>query len=385
MKAFLSLILAPVIFIARLLGQFGPPLGGSNKLAPTNAATLQFENLGRFAWPAFKISATVAGFTALFLVCGGETAAGVGICLALLCAPKATYALGIATAIPIFTDERLGEIDYYPVAAATKIPAGVLVGLNAGGAAVSASDAVSIRVIGRAEETVDNTSGAAGDLSVNVKRGVFKFANSAAHAITAAMVRKMSYVEDNQTVASTSTYLSPAGTIRGVDADGGVWIDTRSVSAAGRSGLTDSTTGTVGTTLAAGVGINTVTFPIENASIANGDIVVAYVPGYRFKLLKATYVTNKVVTTAAKLSTITPKISGVAVTGGVISLTSATMTPVGTLVAGTAVSATNVGSALDSITLTASATTAFVEGNGSIVLEIQNMDTADAVASLAAA
>lgn len=154
-------------------------------------------------------------------------------------------------------------------------------------------------------------------------------------------------------------------------------------SGVGQSALTDSTTGTAGTTLAAGVGITTLTFPIENASIANGDIVVAYVPGYKFKILKVTYVTNKPVTTGSKLSTITPKITGVAVTGGVLSLTSATMTPIGTLVNGTSVTANNTGSATDSITLTASSTTAFVEGNGSFLIEIQNMDTADAIASQA--
>lgn len=146
-----------------------------------------------------------------------------------------------ATTIPISTDERLGEIDYYPVAAATKIPAGVIVALNAAGNAVNASDAAALRVIGRAEETVDNTAGAAGDLFINVKRGVFKWANSGTNAIASPThLRKFAYVEDNQTVATTSTNKIIAGRIRSVDADGGVWVDTRLSALA--AAVTDGTT-----------------------------------------------------------------------------------------------------------------------------------------------
>lgn len=150
-----------------------------------------------------------------------------------------------ATSLPIFTDERLGEIYYIPVAAATKIPAGVIVALDANGRAVNASDTAALRVIGRAEETVDNTAGGAGDLSINVKRGVFKWVNSAANAITAAYLRKPAYVEDNQTVATTSTNKVVAGRIVAVDADGGIWIDTRALAIA--AALTAaSTNGTAG-------------------------------------------------------------------------------------------------------------------------------------------
>lgn len=192
--------------------------------------------------------------------------------------------------------------------------------------------------------------------------------------------------------ASEGVFQTPAGLLINNDSGAvtteklGFWGVTPVVQPtnASQAALTDNTTGAAsGTTMAAGVGVYTLTFPIENASIANGDVVVAYVPGHKFKILKVTYVTNKPVTTGSKLSTITPKITGVAVTGGVLSLTSATMTPVGTLVAGTAVTAANTGSSTDSITLTASATTAFVEGNGSFVIQIQNMDSADAAAAIA--
>ncbi len=145
----------------------------------------------------------------------------------------APLALGVATTVPRFTDERPGDIDYLPLAANTKIPAGALVATDANGRAVNAADAADTagrRVVGRAEETVDNTGGGAGALSINVKRGVFKFLNSADDPVTAAHFDKLVFVEDNQTVAIDSDNFIGAGRCRGIDPDdGGVWVDTRDI------------------------------------------------------------------------------------------------------------------------------------------------------------
>lgn len=154
--------------------------------------------------------------------------------------------------------------------------------------------------------------------------------------------------------------------------------------AAGQAALTDSTTGsTADSTLAAGAGITTITIPVDLPSVAGSALFSAYTPGYKFKLLKVTFADTKPVTTGSKLATITPSISGVNVTGGVLALTSATATPVGTLINGSTVTAANTGSATDTITLTGSSVTTFTEGQGVILLEVQNMDTADAFAKSA--
>src|SRR5207302_2645561 len=73
----------------------------------------------------------------------------------------------------------------------------------------------------------DNSAGANGAVTANVKRGVFKFDNSAGNAITAAQVGKACYVEDDHTVNKDGgANKIRAGTVVGLDSDG-VWVDTQ--------------------------------------------------------------------------------------------------------------------------------------------------------------
>lgn len=130
-----------------------------------------------------------------------------------------------AATAAIDTPERSGSVFNYPLAAATVIYQGTLVALDASGNAVAASDAAALRVVGRAEETVDNSDGSAGDLTINAKRGVFKFANSGTAAVDANDKGKVCFVEDDQTVAETSTHKCKAGRVLDVE-DDGVWVDT---------------------------------------------------------------------------------------------------------------------------------------------------------------
>jgi FKBP-type peptidyl-prolyl cis-trans isomerase 2 len=130
-----------------------------------------------------------------------------------------------AATAAIDTPERSGSVFNYPLAAATVIYQGTLVALDASGNAVPASDAAALRVVGRAEETVDNSDGDAGDLTINAKRGVFKFANSGTAAVDANDKGKVCFVEDDQTVAETSTHKCKAGRVLDVE-DDGVWVDT---------------------------------------------------------------------------------------------------------------------------------------------------------------
>lgn len=126
----------------------------------------------------------------------------------------------------IDTPEHPGNIVQLPLAAATTLCAGWLIAVDSSGNAVAASDAAGLRVIGRAEHDVDNSAGLAGALTVNVKRGVFRFANSATAAVDADDKGKVCFVEDNGTVAETSTHKLKAGRVFNVDA-AGVWVDTR--------------------------------------------------------------------------------------------------------------------------------------------------------------
>lgn len=126
----------------------------------------------------------------------------------------------------INTPERIGQVVAYPLAASTKIFAGTLVGLNSSGNAVPAADTAGLRVVGLAQETVDNSAGSAGDLKVATKHGVFKLNNSGTDAVDADDKGKICFVEDDNTVSETgTTHKVKAGRVLDVDADG-VWVNT---------------------------------------------------------------------------------------------------------------------------------------------------------------
>jgi hypothetical protein len=122
------------------------------------------------------------------------------------------------------TNMRSGDVINPPVAAATKIEMGKLVCANATGYAVEGSTATTLTALGRSEETVDNSAGADGDLKVQVRKGCFKFKNSATNAVTQASLGKTVYIEDDETVAKDAGGTkSAAGTMKELD-DDGVWV-----------------------------------------------------------------------------------------------------------------------------------------------------------------
>lgn len=113
-----------------------------------------------------------------------------------------------------------------PVAASQKIYAGALVMRNAAGNLVKGATATGLVGVGRAEEQVDNSTGAAGALSIDYLPGTFRFDNStAADEITAADIGSVCYAVDDETVAKThaTNTRSPAGIVEGVGAQG-VWV-----------------------------------------------------------------------------------------------------------------------------------------------------------------
>lgn len=125
------------------------------------------------------------------------------------------------------TQRRHADQFDFPVAAATKVLAGTIVMLNSSGYAKPGTTATDEKAVGIAEATADNSSGAAGDVSVPVRRGTFLLANSAStDEITNADYGSTCYVVDNQTVAKThaTNTRSAAGIVRGVTG-AGVWVE----------------------------------------------------------------------------------------------------------------------------------------------------------------
>lgn len=221
MKRLSLFLTSAVMLVIGLFGITNTPFAnnGSDGQPPTNNATVFFEK----AWHTIKVAvATVA-----LEVHGWFRSHH-------MAAPLALYA---ATTVARDTQSRPGEIANYPMAAATTIPLGAMVALDASGNAVNASDTAALRVVGRAEQTVNNSAGSAGDLTINVARGVFLWANSGTQAVTAAYKDKFVYVEDNQTVAITSTNKIVAGRVIEV-ATAGVWVDSTDKGAAAAAAVT---------------------------------------------------------------------------------------------------------------------------------------------------
>jgi hypothetical protein len=192
----------------------------------------------------------------------------------------------MAATAEINTPERPGSTTSYPVAASTKIFAGTLVAINSSGDAVPAANTSGLKVVGRAEETVDNSSGDAGDLNISVKRGVFRFDNSDSAAVDADDKGKVAYVEDDMTVAETASESIAAGVVLAVDSDG-VWIDTAILPVqVGSIGA-----GAVGTTELAAAAVTTAKLAdagITPAKLAGAAAVTATADGATTGIIPAT-------------------------------------------------------------------------------------------------
>ena len=153
--------------------------------------------------------------------------------------------------------------------------------------------------------------------------------------------------------------------------------------------ITDNSTGTASETIAAGAGVATITIPLTSLATGLGtgaiDLLTNYVPGYRFKLLAFDFVTTVAGTGAGASQTFNLEIGTTNVTGGVLNVTLASTDTIGEVTAGTAITAANVGTAADTLSIEMAASgTVFTAGAGYFVIKIQNMDTADAIASIVA-
>lgn len=113
----------------------------------------------------------------------------------------------------------------------------------------------------------------------------------------------------------------------------------------------------------------TVQFPVTLATVGNGDVVTEWTPGFAGTITGFEFIVGVPVTTADKTATFNLEINAVDVTGGVLVVTSALATPLGKVIAATAITALNVFDDNDTISIEASAVTAFVEGTGTLVIK----------------
>lgn len=123
------------------------------------------------------------------------------------------------------TSSRKGDLLELPVAAGVKIFMGALVMVDNGYARPGAASTTAVAV-GRAVQKVDNTSGAAGAVTVRVERGTYLYKNATADPIAQADLLKAAYVVDDEQVAKTNGTNTRirAGQIVDICADG-VWVD----------------------------------------------------------------------------------------------------------------------------------------------------------------
>jgi hypothetical protein len=109
---------------------------------------------------------------------------------------------------------------------------------------------------------------------------------------------------------------------------------------------------------------------IKLAKVANGDLLTECRPGIEGTIEYWEAQVTDPATTAAKLSTLNLEIDTTDVTGSALALTSANMTPLGAVV-GAAPTALNTLARASKLSIEASATTAFVEGEIDVVIYIR--------------
>jgi hypothetical protein len=123
------------------------------------------------------------------------------------------------------TLQKDGGLVVVSLKAAANIHGGALVVIDAG-YAIQATTKTGLKFVGIAEQAVDNTAGANGDKTVEVRRErVFFAKNSAGDPIAQADLFNQCYLVDDETVAKTNgtSTRSLAGRIIQVDSNG-VWF-----------------------------------------------------------------------------------------------------------------------------------------------------------------
>lgn len=112
----------------------------------------------------------------------------------------------------------LGRVQSYQVASAVVIFKGALCALNAAGFLVPAINSAAHVVVGVAVGSQDNTLGANGDVSVNIRKGVFSFDGEGGDLPTQALVGHGVYAASDREVEATAGGNAVfAGTLEEID------------------------------------------------------------------------------------------------------------------------------------------------------------------------
>jgi len=236
------------------------------------------------------------------------------------------------------------DVDAFGVIASDTIYEGSAVGDNGSGYGRPLVSADPFR--GFALQKADNSAGAAGALNVKVQtRGQIRLAIT---SLGITDVGRPVYAADDNTFALTGlgTYIGRVVRYEST----GVGIVAFDVMSPERELI--------------------VPIALTLANLADGDVVTAYTPGFPGRIKALDFAVLVAVTTAAKLSTLNAEINTTNVTGGAVALTSANCTPIGKVVAGSAVSAANAFDINDTISIEAASTTTFVEGSGVLLVKL---------------
>lgn len=152
--------------------------------------------------------------------------------------------------------------------------------------------------------------------------------------------------------------------------------------------IADNTTGD-STAVAAAAGFGVQEWRFSHTFIGGTSAVepvTAWTPGYKFKILSWSAVVDVLLVGSGGSRVFNMEIgtTDVGTTPSTLTLAEANAT-LGTVVAGTAVAGANTGTASDTFSIElASGGTAFSAGKISMIIKVQNMDTADAYAALLA-
>ncbi len=122
--------------------------------------------------------------------------------------------------------------------------------------------------------------------------------------------------------------------------------------------------------------VHPLTSLVTGLSTAAVDLVTNLTLGHKFKLLAISFVTTVAGTGSGASQVFNLEIGTTNVTGGVVTLTLANQqTTFGQVTAGTAITANNVGTETDTISLEMAASgTAFTAGAGYFVIRVQNLE-----------
>ncbi len=197
------------------------------------------------------------------------------------------------------TPRVTGDIKRLNMAAGAIVFAGGIVMRDALGNAMRGQSALGLHGVGIAQAQVDNTGGAAGDLTIDVREGEFRLANGTnADALTIADVGHVCYAIDDQTVGKTNGggTRSIAGIVCYVDANGVV---------------VDFDEDDLGPYL----DLNRIYVPATVTTLVGANTYMTVAPRAG-RITKVWSVIEGVLTTAD--ATLTMKINGVAITSGVI-------------------------------------------------------------------